>query len=146
MDEEPEPFTKEELLLGVALMQALIAEDTDAAQALQGEDEEGAQQAVRGLYALAHVIVYGLVVPEMWVIKKGLSYGHTRHVPELNLAICVMENIKERVPQAHMSDVVVGLTASDVLGLIVQCTETSMDEVPQFLDTVRDRTLSSMTS
>jgi hypothetical protein len=41
---------------------------------------------------------------------------------------------------------VCALSAGDVMGLIVQCTGTTREEVPAFLNTVRERTLQSMTA
>jgi uncharacterized protein DUF6224 len=146
MGEWKRPYTREELLHGVALIEAHLAEDEEAIGALHAEDEEGARQAARAMFALAHLVVYGLVIPEMWVIKKGFSFGDTSNVPELNLAILMLQRMEERVELAHVSPVVAALSAGDVMGLIVQCTGTKMEDVPAFLDTVRERTLLSMAS
>ncbi|MFH9228803.1 DUF6224 family protein [Streptomyces lydicus] len=145
MSDEPRPYTKEEVLHGVALIQAHLAEDEDAVNALfDEEDENSAVEAARAMFAMAHIIVHGLIVPEMWVIKKGFSYGDTRNVPELNLALHVVRNMEERVEIARAWPMVIAVSAGEVMGLIVQCTDTKMEDVPAFLDTVRERVLLSM--
>ncbi|TDC24135.1 hypothetical protein E1265_10600 [Streptomyces sp. 8K308] len=143
MNGEVRPYTKDEVLHAVALIQAHLAEDEEAVRALQDESEESARQCARAMFALAHIIVFGQIIPEMWVIKKNLDFGHTSHVPELNLAIHVLKRMEERVGLAHVHPVVGALSAGDVMDLIVQCTGTRMEEVPGFLDSVRERTLRS---
>ncbi|RLU79938.1 hypothetical protein CTZ27_35910 [Streptomyces griseocarneus] len=140
------PYTKEEVLHGVALIQAHLAEDMDAIAALQGweEDERSARETARAMFALAHIIVYGAVIPQMWVIKKDFPYGHTGNVPELALALLFVQRIEQRVELAHVHPVVGALSAGDVMGLIVECLGTKMDEVPAFLDSVREQTLRIM--
>jgi hypothetical protein len=148
MNRHPRPYTKEEVLHGVALIKAHLADDAAALDVLHGDDGDGekARETARSMFALAHLIVYGLVIPEMWVIKEGLDFKSTTDVPELNLAILMVDRIKERVELAHTSPVVGALSAGDVMGLIVQCVGTKMEDVPAFLDTVRERTLRSMAS
>ncbi|MFH8558541.1 DUF6224 family protein [Streptomyces celluloflavus] len=146
-DDDARPYTKDEVLHGVALLQAHLAGDQDAVAALHGDDDaDSAVEAARAMYAMGHIIVYGLIVPEMWVIKKGFSYGETRHVPELQLAILMVERLADRVEMARDVPAVCALSAGDVMGLIVQCTGTTREEVPAFLNTVRERTLQSMTA
>ncbi|MDT0306699.1 DUF6224 family protein [Streptomyces sp. DSM 44917] len=140
-DEAVRPYSKEEVLHAVALIKAHLAEDEEAVRVLQDESEESARQCARSMFALAHVIVFGQIIPEMWVIKRNLDFGHTSRVPELNLAIHVLKRMEERIGLAHVHPVVGALSAGDVMDLIVQCTGTSMEEVPGFLDTVRERTL-----
>ncbi|MGW1072786.1 DUF6224 family protein [Streptomyces sp. NPDC002537] len=140
------PYTRDEVLHGVALIQAHLAEDMDAIAALQGvdEDEKSARETARAMFALAHIIVYGAVIPQMWVVKKDFSYGHTGNVPELALALLFVKRIEQRVELAHVHPVVGALSAGDVMGLIVECLGTEMDDVPAFLDTVREQTLRIM--
>ncbi|WP_267245661.1 DUF6224 family protein [Streptomyces sp. PR69] len=146
--EADRPYTREEVLHGIALMQAHLKEDTDALAALHGEeeDEEAAREITRAMYALAHLLVFGAVIPEMWVIKKGLSFGNTNNVPELRLALLMVERIEQRIELAHVHPVVGAMSVGDVMGLIVRCVGKDMDEVPDFLDVVRERTLRSMTA
>ncbi|WP_183091612.1 DUF6224 family protein [Streptomyces radicis] len=141
MDESGKPYTTDEVLHAVALIQAHLAEDEEAVQALQDETEESARQCARSMFALAHVIVFGQIIPEMWVIKQNLDFGHTSRVPELNLAIHVLKRMEERIGLAHVHPVVGALSAGDVMDLIIQCTGTRMEDVPSFLDTVRERAL-----
>ncbi|MGK5534364.1 DUF6224 family protein [Streptomyces sp. URMC 129] len=143
MDDVVRPYTSDEVLHAVALIQAHLAEDDEAVSALQDESEESARQCARAMFALAHVIIFGQVIPEMWVIKENLDFGHTSHVPELNLAIHVLKRMEERIGLAHVHPVVGALSAGDVMDLIIQCTGTKMEDVPAFLDTVRERTLRS---
>ncbi|WP_405810660.1 hypothetical protein OG729_37965 [Streptomyces sp. NBC_00210] len=140
------PYTKDEVLHGIALIQAHLAQDTDAIAALHGDDEdpEAAYEIARALFALTHIIVYGAVIPQMWVIKKELSYGHTNHVPELSLALLMVERVEQRLEVADAHPVVNALSMGDVIGLIVRCAGTDMDDVPAFLDTVRQRTLRAL--
>jgi hypothetical protein len=141
MDDVARPYTTEEVLHAVALIQAHLAEDEEAVKALQDESEESARQCARSMFALAHVIIFGQVIPEMWVIKQNLDFGHTSRVPELNLAIHVLKRMEERIGLAHVHPVVGALSAGDVMDLIIQCTGTKMEDVPGFLDSVRERTL-----
>ncbi len=141
MDDVGRPYDTEEVLHAVALIQAHLAEDEEAVKALQDETEESARQCARSMFALAHVIVFGQIIPEMWVIKQNLDFGHTSRVPELNLAIHVLKRMEERIGLAHVHPVVGALSAGDVMDLIIQCTGTRMEDVPGFLDTVRERTL-----
>ncbi|MDT0444932.1 DUF6224 family protein [Streptomyces johnsoniae] len=141
MDDVGRPYDTEEVLHAVALIQAHLAEDEEAVKALQDETEESARQCARSMFALAHVIVFGQIIPEMWVIKQNMDFGHTSRVPELNLAIHVLKRMEERIGLAHVHPVVGALSAGDVMDLIIQCTGTRMEDVPGFLDTVRERTL-----
>ncbi|MDT0344720.1 DUF6224 family protein [Streptomyces litchfieldiae] len=141
MDDVARPYTTEEVLHAVALIQAHLAEDEEGVKALQDETEESARQCARSMFALAHVIIFGQVIPEMWVIKQNLDFGHTSRVPELNLAIHVLKRMEERIGLAHVHPVVGALSAGDVMDLIIQCTGTKMEDVPSFLDSVRERTL-----
>ncbi|ONK15149.1 DUF6224 family protein [Streptomyces sp. MP131-18] len=141
MDDIGRPYDTEEVLHAVALIQAHLAEDEEAVKALQDETEESARQCARSMFALAHVIVFGQIIPEMWVIKQNMDFGHTSRVPELNLAIHVLKRMEERIGLAHVHPVVGALSAGDVMDLIIQCTGTRMEDVPGFLDTVRERTL-----
>jgi hypothetical protein len=141
MDEALRPYTQDEVLHAVALIQAHLREDEEAVSALQDESAESARQCARSMFALAHTIVFGQIIPEMWVIKKNLDFGHTSRVPELNLAIHVLKRMEERIGLAHVHPVVGALSAGDVMDLIVQCTGTRMEDVPRFLDGVRERTL-----
>jgi hypothetical protein len=146
--EDTRPYTKDEVLHGIALIQAHLAEDTHAIAALHGDDEDpqAANEIARALFALVHIVVYGAVIPQMWVIKKDLSYGHTNNVPELSLALFMVERIEHRLELADAHPVVNAMSMGDVMGLIVRCAGTDMDDVPAFLDTVRERTLRSMAS
>ncbi len=135
------PYTDEEVLHAVALIKAYLADDLEGVRALQDESAESARQCARAMFALAHLILFGQVIPDMWVIRENLEFGHTRRVPELNLAIHVLKRMEERVALAHVHPVVGALSAGDVMDLIVQCTGTAMEEVPAFLDVVRERVL-----
>ncbi|MGC5342688.1 DUF6224 family protein [Streptomyces sp. DT24] len=149
MDGEQErPYTKDEVLHGIALIQAHLAEDTDAITVLHGDEEDpkAAFEIARAMFALTHIIVYGAIVPQMWVIKKDFSYGHTNNVPELSLALLMVERVEHRLELADTHPVVNALSMGDVMGLIVRCAGTDMDDVPEFLDSVRERTLRSMPS
>ncbi|UCM87284.1 DUF6224 family protein [Streptomyces marincola] len=141
MEDVERPYDTEEVLHAVALIQAHLAEDEEAVKALQDETEESARQCARSMFALAHVIVFGQIIPEMWVIRQNIDFGHTSRVPELNLAIHVLKRMEERIGLAHVHPVVGALSAGDVMDLIIQCTGTTMEEVPGFLDSVRERTL-----
>ncbi|ARQ71342.1 DUF6224 family protein [Streptomyces marincola] len=141
MEDVEKPYDTEEVLHAVALIQAHLAEDEEAVKALQDETEESARQCARSMFALAHVIVFGQIIPEMWVIRQNVDFGHTSRVPELNLAIHVLKRMEERIGLAHVHPVVGALSAGDVMDLIIQCTGTTMEEVPGFLDSVRERTL-----
>jgi hypothetical protein len=142
-DNEP-PFRREDVLHGVAVLQAHLAEDTEAITALQGEGAEDpamAEEAARGLHALAHVIVYSILVPQMWVVRNGVGFEDTRQVPELGLAVLAERGISHRIGLARDHPMVVALMAGDVMGLIIECTGTAYDDAPEFLDGIRRRTL-----
>ncbi|TKA12325.1 DUF6224 family protein [Actinacidiphila oryziradicis] len=138
-------FTKEELLLGVALLKGFVEEDEEAVASLEGEGAEDAAQALRGMVALAQVLVYGVIVPRMWVYQKGVSFESTNDVPELNLATFLVDRFEARVEAAHHSPVVLAMSAAELVGLILQFTDTEPEEVPAFLDGIRTRALASMT-
>jgi hypothetical protein len=96
------------------------------------------------MVALAQVLVYGVIVPRMWVYRKGLLSDPTNDVPELNLATFLVGRFEARVETAHHSPVVLALSAAEVVGLILQFTDTEPEEVPAFLDGIRTRALASM--
>lgn len=56
----------------------------------------------------------------------------------------MVERIEQRLEVADAHPVVNALSMGDVIGLIVRCAGTDMDDVPAFLDTVRERTLRAM--
>ena len=143
MDDAVRPYTRDEVLHAVALIKAHLAEDDEGVRALQDESDESARQCARSMFALAHLIVFGQVIPDMWVVRQKLDFGHTARVPELNLAIHVLKRMEERVALAHVHPVVGALSAGDVMDLIVQCTDTAMADVPRFLDGIRERVLRS---
>ncbi|WP_062211276.1 DUF6224 family protein [Streptomyces sp. NBRC 109706] len=143
MDDAVRPYSRDEVLHAVALIKAHLAEDEEAVRALQDESDESARQCARSMFALAHIIVFGQIIPDMWVMRRSLDFGHTDRVPELNLAIHVLKRMEERVGLAHVHPVVGALSAGDVMDLIVQCTGTTMEDVPVFLDNIRERTLRS---
>jgi hypothetical protein len=78
----------------------------------------------------------------MWVYRKGVSFESTNEVPELNLATFLVDRFE--VETAHHSPVILAMSAAEVVGLILQFTDTELEEVPAFLDGIRTRALASM--
>lgn len=144
MSRNEPPFRRDDVLHGVAVLQAHLAEDSEAITALQGEDAEDpdlAEEAARGLHALAHLIVYSILVPQMWVVRSGVGFDNTRQVPELGLAVLAERGISHRIGLVREHPMVVALMAGDVMGLIIEGTGTAYDDAPGFLDAIRRRTL-----
>lgn len=77
------PYTTDEILQGIAILEANLAEDNEASSALRGQDDT---ETARAMFALTAHVMFKHVQNDMWVVKNGIPYDDIEDVPELKLA------------------------------------------------------------